>query len=299
MNNNFVKTKKFWQLSILVTVLLILGLTPIFAQRSGRNGDNRGGGTTGSNPLPQTPPAPNVIMRDSFGQGPELLRPASGNGTLKSTATGGTSFNGFWLEYLGSKDFRWTTVDSGVTWRFCGTGKNPFELFSPLQVNFGTEQNTMLCTLLNAEQATPAVSPTVLLPMPSNLTVPYEIEINGTYHPVSGAYLALGLTNSGVTSGNLASSGNIVLVLKANPTNSAIIYEFRLGGLNGQILASGLGQDNFFNQLKIRYNPQTRVIGGSFNGVDFGNFPTNIAPSRYVAIEGHGYADNFVVRALQ
>jgi hypothetical protein len=294
------KTTNIGKLFFFLTVILLTAsiTTSLFAQGSrNKGGDTSGGGTTGSNPLPQTPPAPNVIMRESFGQGPQLLRPASGNGTLKSTATGGTSFNGFWLEYLGSKNYRWTTIDSGITWRFCGTGPNPYELPSPLQTVFGFEQNTIICTLLNAETIAPAVSPTILMNMPTNLTTPYEIEIDGTYHPIPGTYLALGLTNSAATSGNLANSGNIVLVIKGD--QNSVAYEFRLGGFNGQLLASGTGEDFYFNQLKIRYNPQTRVIGGSYNGVDFGNFQTDIAPSKYVAIEGHGYADNFVVRAIQ
>lgn len=282
---------------LLIAATMLFGFASLYAQGSGNGG---GGGTIFINPLPQTPPAPDVIMRDSFGQGPEFLRPASGKGTLKSTASGGTSISGFWLEYLGTKDYRWTTIDSGVTWRFCSTDVNPYELFSPLQVVYGTYQNTILCTQLNVGPVAPPLSPTALIPMPSNLSVPYEIEINGTYHPIPGAYLALGLTNSGATNGNLAAVGNIILVLKPHPDNSGyVVCELRLGGLNGQLLASTTGEDSYFNQLKIRYSPQTRMIGANYNGVDLGNFQTNITPSRYAAIEGIGNADNFVIRRAQ
>jgi hypothetical protein len=294
MNFSFDKTNRFWVRPILAVSIMFLGLVSAFA-------GGGGGGSTGTNPLPQTAPAPDVLMRDSFGQGPELLRPASGNGTLKSTATGGTSFNGFWLEYPGNKNNRWITPDSGDTWRFCSTGPNPYELFSPLQVTFGFEGNQILCTLLNAPLVS-ATKPTALMPIPSSVSsVPYEIEIDGSYWFVAtNAYIAVGLTNSAATTNNLSSSGNVVLVMRPIDTaNSMILYEFRLGGFNGQLLASGFAEeDEFFNQMKIRYNPQTRSIGANFKGMDLGTFATNIAPPRYAAFEGVGYVDNFVVRAL-
>ena len=76
-------------------------------------------------------------------------------------------------------------------------------------------------------------------------------------------------------------------------------YEFRLGGFNGQLLASGVSDDMFFNQMKIRYDPQTPSVGASLNGTDLGTFATNIAPPRYAGFEGNGYADNFVIKRLQ
>lgn len=276
--------------------LLLFNTVAVFGQRSGGGESN-----TGTNPLPQTPPAPNILMRDSFGQGPELLRPASGNGKLKSTANGGTSLNGFWLEYPGTKNNRWNMPDSGDTWRFCSTGQNPYELFSPLQVIFGFEGNQILCTLLNA----PLVSvtrPTAIMPIPSNINVPYELEIDASYWFVAAnAYIAVGLTNSAATTNNLSTSGNIVLVMRPiDAANSMIAYEFRLGGFNGQLLASGFAvEDEFFNQMKIRYNPQTRSIGANFKGMDLGTFATNVAPPKYAAFEGVGYADNFVIKSLQ
>lgn len=293
MNIYFENTKDFWQFSRLAAIIILLGLSSVFAQKGGS-----GGGTISSNPLPQTPPAPNIIMRDSFGQGPQMLRPASGNGTLKQTALG-VSMGGFWLEYPGTKDNRWITPDSGDTWRYCGTGPNPYELPSPLQLVFGFEQNGFLCTLLNAPTSA-TVRPAALMPLPSNLNVPYEVEIEGFYWRLPGSYVALGLTNSSTTTNNLSTVGNVVLVIKPNPADNlgTIIYELRLGGMNGQILASGVSEEGFFNEMKIRYNPQNRSISARFNGKELGTFPTNIAPPRYVGFEGVGYADNFVVRAL-
>ncbi|HQU84948.1 MAG TPA: hypothetical protein PKY59_17545 [Pyrinomonadaceae bacterium] len=288
------KSVNFRNICLVSFFTICLGLVSVFAQ-----GGGNGGGSVGTNPLPQTAPAPDIIMRDSFGQGPDMMRPASGKGTLKNTALG-VSMSGFWLEYPGNKDNRWITPDSGDTWRYCATAPNSYELFSPLQTVFGFEENTILCTLLNAPNVS-ATRPTALMPLPSNLSTPYELEFDGIYWRIPGAYFAVGLTSSGVTTNNLASSGSVVLVTKPNPADNlfSMIYELRLGGMNGQILASGTAEESeFFNQMKIRYNPQTRSIGASFKGMDLGTFATNIAPPKYAAIEGIGYADNFVIRRL-
>lgn len=248
-------------------------------------------------PLPQFAPAPDVVMRDSFGEGPDMMRPASGKGSLKDTYLG-ASIGGFWLEYPGIKTNRWAAPDSGDTWRYCGTAMNTYELGSPLQTVFGFEQNTILCTILNAQPSV-TVRPTALMPVQSSLNVPYELEIDGTYWNVPNTYLAVGLTNSGATTNNLSSGGNIVLLIKPSADGWSMTYEFRLGGFNGQLLASGVSDDMFFNQMKIRYNPQNRSVGASLNGADLGTFATNTAPPRYAGFEGNGYADNFVIRRLQ
>ncbi|MEQ1645025.1 MAG: hypothetical protein ABL959_16365 [Pyrinomonadaceae bacterium] len=247
-------------------------------------------------PLPQLAPMPDMLLRDSFGTGPEGMRPASGKGTLRDTYLG-QSFGGFWLEFPGIKTNRWATPDSGDTWRFCGTAMNPHEFQSPLQIAFGYEQNTILCTALNA-QISSTIRPAMLMPLPSGLNVPYEIEIDGTYWDVPNAYLAVGFTNSGSLTNNLSSAGDLFMVLKSDGTGSYMRYEFRRGGFNGQLLASGLSDDFLFNQIKVRYDPRNRNVGASLNGQDLGTFASNISRLRYAAFEGNGYADNFVVRRL-
>lgn len=273
---------------IILTLLFFAGISSAFAQTPN---------FTAISPLPQFPPSADIILRDSFGEGPEFLRPASGKGTLRNTSLG-VSIGGFWLEYPGIKDNRWIAPDSGDTWRYCGTGPNPYELPSPLQTVFGFEQNTILCTILNAQNSS-TIRPAALIPVPSNLTAPYELEVDGTYWNVTNTYFAVGLTSSGASTNNLSTGGNIILVLKPNADGFSMQYEFRLGGFNGQLLASGTSDDFFFNQIKIRYNPQNRSVGASLNGVDLGTFATNVAPPRYAGFEGNGYADNFVIKRLQ
>jgi hypothetical protein len=86
--------------------------------------------TTLTNPLPSSPPSPDMVIRESFGPGPDYVRPAGGKGTLKSVGAG-TSLGGFWVEYPGSKDMSWISPDG--TWRFAGCSDDPYELPSPLQ----------------------------------------------------------------------------------------------------------------------------------------------------------------------
>jgi hypothetical protein len=63
---------------------------------SASGGGGGGGGTvSGVSILPTTAPAPDVLLRESFGPA-DGQRPASGNGVLKSVS--GSSLAGFWLE---------------------------------------------------------------------------------------------------------------------------------------------------------------------------------------------------------
>lgn len=247
------------------------------------------------NPLPTTAPAPNILMRESFGQGPDFARPGGGNGQMKPAAQGGVSFNGFWLEYPGTKNNRWTTTDSGETWRFCGINVNPNELPSPLQPFEGI--NTCLCTYLNATFIDQPRA-TALIPMSPAGSAPYEVNIDAHYgFPSVNPYIALGLTNSAVTTSNLKNGGNIVLVMfPADPAQAFIQYELRLGGFQGELLATGVVEDddNFIG-LRLRFNPQTRSMGASIKGMDIGTFQTNVAAPRYAAFEGYGWVDNFTV----
>lgn len=304
MRINKSATNRVWSIFSTVFLAVLLGTVAVFAGNGdeAKNGtENKGGGTDPgwTNPLPQTAPAPDILMRESFGMGLDFLRPAGGNGAAKRTGTGGTSINGFWVEYPGNKNNRWITPDSGETWRFCGSQPNPYELPSPLQ-SFPTEQNDILCNLLNASIDSPTRA-TALMPLLSNINTPWEIEINGHYWgAATNPFLAVGLTNSAVTTDNLATSGQVVLVMRrVNNPEADVAFEFRRGNLNGEILMSGtMPDDENFNSLKIRYNPQTREIGASFKGMDLGTFPSTIASPRYAAIEGIGFADNFVVRRL-
>ena len=255
-----------------------------------------GGGTVGPNPLPQTPPAPDVIYRESFGEGPELVRPSGGKGALKDTYTH-TPIQGFWIEYPGSKNTSWLAPSEGQTWRFCGASDNPYEMFSPIQMTNGYYMNGCVASEWFDP---PTVNPTALMPFTAP-AVPYEVSFNGYPAPIDGKYLALGLTNSGTLYSNLETSASLVLVLKfALPTTNYILqYELRAGGLNGTLLASGETFFDGWNKMKLRVDPVARIVGASINDTELGTFPVNIGTPKYAGFEGIGIGDNFVIRKLQ
>lgn len=118
-----------------------------YAQGKGGGGGGGGGGTAtgggggGVKPtptpvpqiLPTTAPAPDVIIRESFGLGDDLLRPTGGKGALKETFLH-TPINGFWVEYPGSKNTTWLSPPEGQqTWRLCASSDNPYETLSTLR----------------------------------------------------------------------------------------------------------------------------------------------------------------------
>lgn len=247
------------------------------------------------NPLPRTAPAPNILMRESFGPGPDFYRPAGGSGQMKPVEID-NSVNGYWLEYPGTKNNRWITADNGETWRFCGMNPNPYELPTPLEP-YAEDQNTTLCTYLNST-ILDVPRPTALIPLAAAGTGPYEVGIDGHYgYEAFNTHFALGLTGSATTVSNLRNAGQIVLVTRPADPNSAFIqYELRQGGFNGTLLTTGVVEDDDnFIRLRIKLDPQTRTVSASIKGMEIGTFPTTITNPRYAAFEGYGYADNFTV----
>lgn len=299
----FLKRVEMRNVKVLMFLLsLTLLMSVSFAQKSANKGGSNGGGTkptptpTPVNPLPQTPPAPDVIYRESFGTGNDVSRPTGSKGTMRDTYAH-TPVQNFWIEYPGNKNTAWIAPGEGQTWRFCGASVNPYEMFSPIQFSFGFPNNG--CVMSEWFDA-PTQNPTALMPFTAP-DVPYEVSINGYPAPIAGKYLALGLTNSSVTYSNLENSGDVVLFLKAAPPyqNFTLQYELRLGGINGMLLASGETYFDAFSRLIIRYDPVAKTVGASVNESDLGTFPVNLGVSRYAAFEGVAMADNFLIRKLQ
>jgi hypothetical protein len=289
----YLRLAKLNSLKVLSLLVLMLGAVSVYAS----GGSGGGGGTVGPNPLPQTAPAPDVIYRESFGEGPDLLRPTGGKGTLRATNTH-TPIQGFWIEYPGSKNTGWLAPTEGQTWRYCVASDNPYEMFSPIQMlTAGFYSNGCVASEWFDP---PTVNPTALMPFTAP-TAPYEVSFNGYPAPIEGKYLALGLTNSGTLYSNLETSANVVLVLKPAPPymNYSILYELRAGGMNGTLLASGETFFDGFNRLKIRVDPVAKTVGASVNDTEIGTFPLDIGAPKYAGFEGIGIGDNFVIRKLQ
>ncbi len=282
----------------LFSILLLISAAS--GQRIAQRGGGGGGGggtppptsTPTPNPLPQEPPAPGVIYRESFGAA-DLYRPTGGKGDMRADYIH-TTIQGFWIEYPGSKDTQWITPDANQTWKFCASSVNPYEMFSPIQVTYGN--GCVASEWFDPVTTYPAALMPVRLP-----TVPYELTLNGYPAPLPGSYLALGLTNSSTVYSNLDASGSVVLVIRPGVpySNYTILYELRAGGMNGTLLASGETYFEGFNQMKLRIDPTNHTVGGSVNGTDLGTHTLDIGNPRYAGFEGVGIADNFVVTELQ
>lgn len=260
-------------------------------------GGGSGGGSTrdvvGPSPLPTTAPAPDMIVRESFGPGPDLLRPAGGKGVLKSTYAH-TTIGGFWVEWPGSKNAAWITPDGDQTWKFCGIGGylDPYELPSPLQ----PDEATQGC--VSSEWFDPVTAyPTALLPFTPPPT-PYAVSVEGWPSVIAGGYVALGLTASNVTLSNFTTAGQVWMSLRAAaPLDStSVAYEVRVNGMSGPLLASGVVENVTWNQMMLRYDPVAKLLTPSVNGVKLGDFPLDMPAPRYAGFEGVGILDNFVIR---
>jgi hypothetical protein len=254
------------------------------AGAASRQGGTGGGGTvttTTYNPLPTTAPAPDIIMRESFGPGDSLLRPTGGKGTI----------GGFWLEYPGNKNNVWLTPDVGQTWKFCG-GDNPLELASPLQNQFGG------CAA--SEWFDPPTSyPTALMPITMALpSTGYELSMEGYPAPIAGAYVAIGFTNSGALTSNLTSGGSIWLrVVDTTRFGFPLHYELRTGSIaTGKVLASGDAGFSGWNPMAIRYSPANGTVTLTYAGEVIGTYPFTMGTPKYAAFEGVGIMDDFVLR---
>jgi len=259
-----------------------------------------GGGTVTPSvpsPLPTAAPAPDILVRESFGLGPDVLRPAGGKGLLKAT-WGHTPIGSFWVEWPGSKNAAWMTPDTAQTWRFCGTNPSPYELPSPLQ---GDASNGFLnagCAASEWFDLPVTVHPTALLPFTPPATA-WAVSMEGYPSVVDGAYVAIGLTSSPVLISNFETAGEVWLGLRKQEVmvNGPLVYELRLNGRTGALLATGVIDDMTWNRMVIAYDPVAQVMSASVNGIALGTYPMKLS-IRYAGFEGVGIMDNFVVRKL-
>jgi hypothetical protein len=277
-------------ISTLAAAAVLLSSPNSFA--SGGTGGGGGTTTTTTIPsvLPTTAPAPGVLMRESFGMG-NTLRPSGGKGTLKDYLTH-TSISGFWIEYPGSKDTAWLAAPEPQTWRVCAESANPYEMYSPLQVTYGNA-----CAW--SDWTAPITStPAALMPFKAPAGA-YEISINAWPAPsLTNTYLGFGFTDSSVLDANLQTSGTVWVLLKVlDPNNFLTTYELRTNGMSGPMLASGTTYFDAFTRIVLSYDPAARTVSASVNEIPLGVFPATLSP-KFIAFEGFGGMDNFVVRQL-
>lgn len=283
--------------------------------QGGSGGGGGGGGGGGSAPsaagiLPATPPAPDILLRESFGPGPDFIRPAGGKGEGRNMWGGGHTIAGFWVEYPGNKDNAWITApETGQSWRNCGGGdnsstQNPFELPSPMQ--------TAQAGCVASSWIDPVTQyPTALMPI--NFALPsggYELSMEGYPSPIAGGYIAIGFTSSSAVISNLTSAGTLWLKV-TDPTgfSAPLHYELRAGSLaTGRLLASGDRGQSGWNHMAIRVSPAsgtvtlnfgtvaTMATGAVFSDTASVTVPFAMSSPKYIAFEGVGIIDDVVVR---
>jgi hypothetical protein len=111
-----------------------------------------------------------------------------------------------------------------------------------------------------------------------------------------GSYVALGLTTSGALQSNLPAGGQVWIRLsQIDPFDGAIGRYDVLSGT--YVLASGTVQLGGFNPVAITVDPAARTFSVTLNGVDLGTWAARVTPS-FIAIEGQGWADDVLVRAV-
>jgi hypothetical protein len=269
-------------------ILAALVSTQAFA--SGGTGGGGGTTTTFVNPLPQTAPAPDVVLRESFGPGPapDYSRPQGGNGNLRQVFAGG-GLAGYWLEYLGSKNIAWSTPDLTPGWQFAFASLNPYEtLASPIQpapfngIAFSSWTDGVVRF------------PDLIAPF-RGIAGRYTVSAEVYPSPLAGSYVGFGLTGSSALNGNLPVSGQIWLRLTqvAPLTGTNGYYELMIGS---QVLASGYTFIEGFTPVSITVDPVAQTVSASVEGITLGTFAARVSPG-FIAFEGQGWGDDLVVRS--
>lgn len=141
--------------------------------------------------------------------------------------------------------------------------------------------------------------PAALMPFTAPAST-YQVSMEGYPAPFAAHYVGIGFTDSAILYSNLETSAKAWLRLKpnANLDGFTVVYELRLDGMNGPLLASGEVPSLGFNQMALRYDPAAQMIGATLNGMELGWYPLVMSAPKFVGFEGVGILDDFVVRRL-
>lgn len=292
------KNKGLWFAGAALVAAVLL---PMLAMAAGGSSGGGGGGTACdlTPVLPGFAPFPDIIIRESFGPGPNDVRPAGGKGCNRADFVS-TDIAGFWSEYPGTKNSAWIApAETNQTWRFCAVSDNIYEMPSPLQGVDNSENGCLVSDWFDPV----ATRPTALLPF-TQPAGPYEIHLDlwpGLGDPAY--YEGFGVTDSAVTDRNLESVGGLWFELghpdsALNPVVN-VTYDVRVNGRMGPVVAAGVVPWTPWMPVNLRYDPVSGNASASLNGVELGSwFVGAIKTPKYIGIEGVGVADNLVVRKL-
>jgi hypothetical protein len=258
---------------------------------SGGGGVGGGGGTAPApapvNVLPTTPPAPDVVLRESFGMGDQFGgRPQGDKGDLRSPVSS-PSLGGYWLEYPGSRNSSWATS----RWMFASCSLNPYEtLASPLENGVSDG-----CLFSEWRDGVLAYAD-VLVPFQAPAT---KYTVSAEMYPgfLDGAYAGFGLTTSNSLTANLPAAGEIWIQLTQAAPYDGLHGQYAV--FNGsQVLASGYVDFNGLNPVAITVDPAAQTVTVTYDGTDLGTWALAVT-SKFIAFEGQGVADDLVVRTVQ
>lgn len=260
------------------------------ALASGGSGGGGGGSATAVNPLPTTPPSPDIFLRESFGPGPapDYARPQGGNGNLRQVFAG-TGLSGYWLEYPGSKSMAWATPDTGPGWHFAYASTNPYEIASPLQ------PDPFNGIVISAWTDGVVSYPDAIIPF-RGAAAKYSVSAELYPGVLTGAYVALGLTSSSALQSNLAAGGQVWLLLAQVAPFDGIsgYYELHVGS---QTVSSGAVILQGFTPVSLIVDPVAQTVSATLNGADLGTWSARVSPS-FIALEGQGWADDVIARTV-
>ena len=274
--------------------------TQAFAAKGGAGGGGGGGGGGGvtappptpppppappTNNLPQTPPEPDIILRESFGFGTltDISRPQGGKG-LPRAVFGGASLSGFWLEYPGSRSNQW----SAQGWNFAGASLNPFEIPSPIQT--GAFFNGIAFSDWRDGRLSAGNAIVPFTGARTRYTASAEVFAPG----LAGSYIGFGLTNSSALSGNFEASGQIWVKITADQPFNGISAHYEVS-IGTRVLASGSALLLGFTPVSITVDPAAGTVSASIDGLPVGTWSAQVNP-RFIGFEGQGWADDLIVR---
>jgi hypothetical protein len=238
-----------------------------------------------------------VLIRESFGFGPQLARPEGGNGKLRQVSIG-TGIGGFWAEQPCSNAVVWMGPSGqGVqSWIFTDSSDNPKE--PPSKMMPPGAGNGTLGVRVDAGE--PVENAVALVPFQAP-AIPYEVSVDTLPVIPPGAWFEVGFTSSNALNNNLESAGQAWMRVQytRQPPFLATV-ELHTNGLNGKAASETFTAVNSgFDTLTVRYDPAAGLVTGFFDGTIVGTIPYDAAAVRFTGIEGAGVADNFEVRASE
>lgn len=241
--------------------------------------------------LPTVAPAPDMLMRESFGWA-DFFRPKGSKGKLSYIPTN-SSLDGYWVEYAGGKSAAWRSSSGVNHWDFTQcTHESPLSPASPLEA-----VNGFGCVSVDWVNHPIVEHPTALLPFTPPASA-YTVLMDAMAPGATNAYLAIGLTASPVLVNNFESVGQVWLSVRKTALHfdAPLAYEWRLNGRTGPLLASGVLDDfsSPVRRLQLRVDPMAQTVTALLDETVLGTVPFAGVP-KYLGFEGAGTMDNFEV----